>query len=649
MQTNGRRIGFYGSGFLAVMTIWAVCAAVARADEDSQSFSPALREQAVAKLRRDLHHDDRPIRILAAKTLLALDYPDGARELLNAEKKHDRVSAVETFDEFVARAENQDNEALRTNVTLAKHGTCADLPRLTTSLEGPDAATRVAAAWAILRIERRLPHLLPLLDWLVLALYMVGMLAIGWYYSRVNVTGDDYLLGGRNMRSWLIGVSLFVTLISALTFLSIPGEVVKHGPMVLAGWAATPLIIWVVGWGFIPLFMKLQISSAYQILEERLGLATRMVGVLFFLVTRLLWMSMIIYATIGLVLVPITGIDPKWGPLLGVVLGAVTVVYTSMGGLKAVVVTDVVQAFILFAGVIVSILLITLSFGGFDWFPTSWPTNWAPATFALDPGKRFTFGNAMLTVFVWYICTSGSDQLAVQRYLATRDVKAARRAFTTNMVAAILICTFLALLGLALLSYFRVHPHLVPDGETIDTAADVLFPRFIVNGLPVGLSGLVIAGLLAAAMSSLSAGMNSSCSVIMTDLIDRFRRTMPTEAAQVRLAKLISWLIGIVVVLMSLFVGRMAGNLMELMYKVGNILVAPLFVLFFMALFVPWATSFGTLAATAASVGAAIAISFYEVYGLQFPWIGPGALLVGIIVGPIVSLLPIGRRAGWRQ
>ena len=649
MQTQGRRIGLRSFGLLAAVAASVVCAAVARADEDSQSFSPALREQAVAQLRCDLNHDDHTIRTLAAKTLVALDYPEGARELLRVESGPNRASAMEVFREFAARGENRDNKVLHANVSLAETGSCADLPLLTTSLEGPDAAARVAAAWAILRVERRLSRSLPLFDWFVLTLYMVGMLAIGWYYSRMNVTEDDYLLAGRNMRSWLVGVSLFATLMSTLTYLSIPGEVIKYGPMVLAGWAATPLIIWVVGWVFIPLFMKLRISSAYQILEERLGLTVRMVGTSFFLATRLMWMSMIIYATIDLVLVPIIGIDPKWEPLLGVVLGAVTVVYTSMGGLKAVVVTDVVQAFILFAGAIVSILLVTFSFGGFDWFPTSWPTNWAPAAFAFDFGGRLTFGNAMLTVFIWYICTSGSDQLAVQRYLATRDVKAARRAFTINMVAGILILTFLALLGLALLSYFRVHPHLVPDGKTINTAADALFPRYIVDGLPVGLSGLVIAGLLAAAMSSLSAGLNSSCSVIMTDLIDRFRRTTPTEAAQVRLAKLISWSIGAAVVLISLLVGRIGGSLLELIHKVGNLLVVPLFVLFFMALFVPWATSFGTLAAAAASVAAAIAISFFEIYGLQFPWIGAGALLAGIIVGPIVSLLPTGRRAGWRK
>jgi SSS family solute:Na+ symporter len=296
-------------------------------------------------------------------------------------------------------------------------------------------------------------------------------------------------------------------------------------------------------------------------------------------------------------------------------------------------------------GAILSILMISINLGGpAGWWPSSWSSDWEAPKFWFDPTARVTMASAILSTFVWHVCTAGSDQMAVQRYLATRDARSARRMFGISLCCDVLVVGLLAVLGLALFAYFRTHPAMLPDGHTVVSGADRLLPRYIVKGLPVGISGLIVAGLLAAAMSSLSSGLNSMCSVIMVDWIDRFRKTRSGEAGQVHMARLISWFIGAVVVSLSLASSLVRGNLLEAANRLVNLLTAPLFVLFFMAMFVRWATPFGTWAAGLSSVAAAVVIAYTDLTPLSFLWIMPGSLAVGVVVGCLVSVLPITQR-----
>jgi len=532
---------------------------------------------------------------------------------------------------------------------LAALGTSKDLPLLEGFLEAPDPELRIAAASAVLRIGRRDIRGMAWPDWVVIALYMLAMLAVGWYYSRRTKSTEDYLLGGRTMRPLSVGLSLFATLMSTITYLMLPGEVIRNGPMVLAMLAAFPFVYLIAGWLLIPFIMRLRVTSAYEILETRLGVGVRLLGSFFFLLMRLLWMAAIIYATTSTVLVPLAGL-PRWTtPLLCALLGAITVVYTSMGGLRAVVVTDVTQTIILFGAAVLTLVLVSLRLGGVEsWFPTHWPAQWPEPTWGFNLPARMTFLGAMLAHFTWWICTAGSDQMAIQRYLATRDARAARGVLATSLLANVFVYVILAAVGMALLAYFRLNPHLIPDGATLLDDADRLFPHFIACGMPPGLSGLVVAGLLAAAMSSLSSGVNSSCSVITVDFIDRFRRRRDSETDHVKLAKLISVFVGVAVVALSSGVGMVGGNLLELAFKVVNLLTAPLFGLFFMAMFVRRATAVGTFTGAAFGTATVVLINYWETItgspGISFLWAMPLGLLVQVATGVLASLLPLGRR-----
>jgi SSS family solute:Na+ symporter len=327
-------------------------------------------------------------------------------------------------------------------------------------------------------------------------------------------------------------------------------------------------------------------------------------------------------------------------------MGIITIIYTSFGGLRSVVLTDIVQTFVLLGGTILAIILILRQVGGMpSIIPSEWPDQWAGWVF-FDTKVRVSFLTAFMATFGWYVCTAGSDQMAIQRYLATRDVRAARSMFLSSMITNLLVISLLAFLGLALYAYFKMHPQSLGAGLSIINDADLVFPRFIVIGLPAGFSGLVLAGLLAASMSSLSSGINSSALAIMKDFILRFRKQAMTEKNKVRLAQVISICIGVVIVLLSLLISNVRGNLLELTYKTVNLLVAPLFVPFFMAMFVrrakPAATFFGTLASGVAATLISYSQEIFSI-NISFLWIIPASFFVGIFISMVLSLLPAKR------
>ena len=528
---------------------------------------------------------------------------------------------------------------------LAEKGGAKELPLLLSLVEGEATSGYdnnediiIAASSAILRIDRRQKYSLHGIDWGVLVLYGIGMLLVGFYYSRKAKNTEDYLLGGRKMRPLAVGLSLFATMVSSLSYLSYPGEMIKNGPVFFIGMIIFPLTYYIVGWFLIPKFMEIKATSAYELLERRLGLSVRMLATFFFLTLRFLWMATIIYATINTALVAIVDIPPAYTPYISVFLMLLTLVYTSLGGFKAVVTTDVIQSVVLWGGAFLTIFIVSMHFKSFSaWLPDHYLGHWSPLRWGLDAQERATVGNAMVMLLVWFVCTNGSDQMAVQRYLSTKDIHAARKTFGISLIATFVVKIFLALVGLAMIAYFSSNPHFLGDGQTLTGQADQLFPKFILVGLPVGISGLVASGIFAAAMSSLSSGLNSSSSVISEDLLKRLAPQLVSQNP-LKQVKIISVAVGGVAILLSLLIGNVQGNLLDVVIKVVNLLVAPLFVLFFMTIFVRFATSRGTVIGGLASVAMAAAAAFWQFMGITVLWIMPSALIVGIIAGVAASL-----------
>jgi len=482
------------------------------------------------------------------------------------------------------------------------------------------------------------------LDWLVLAAYAVLMLGVGVYFERRNRSADDYFLGGRRMSPIALGLSLFATLVSTLSYLATPGEMIAHGPMMITQVAAHPLVFVIVGYGLIPLLMRQPVTSAYELLESRLGGSIRSAGAAVFLMLRFGWMATILYATSEVVLVPLLGIDPAWTPWLCIVLGVLTAMYSSAGGIKAVVVTDAIQAITMLAGAVVTVAVITIEMGGVtQWWPREWPAHWQSPSWGFDPKPRVSFGILVLSTTLWYVCTNGSDQMSIQRFLSTRDARMARRTLAVAQISDVVVALLLALTGVAVLGFYQAHPSALAEGHTFSAAGDKLFPTFIMTQMPPGLSGLVLAAILSAALSSLSAGINSACAVLDRDFISRRAPNEPPGEATISRLKRLTWVAAVVAIVLSLLNVFIEGNLVERCFKMINLLTVPLFVLFFLALFVPWANPAGAWLGLIGSTAAAVAVAYGPDLGLNlgisFVWMMPCSLVAGVVLGTLGSAL----------
>lgn len=480
------------------------------------------------------------------------------------------------------------------------------------------------------------------IDYVIVAAYALGMLALGWFYSRKRTTTDEYFTGGRGMNPFLIGVSLFATLLSTISYLSKPGEIVKNGPYTLTAVVAVPIAFFVVGYWLIPAFMKFRLTSAYELLEKRLGLSSRLIGATMFISLRLMWMAVLLNFAAGALLV-MMGLEEKWLFPATATIGLIALLYSSLGGLRAVVITDLIQFLLLLGGAIIVLCIVSIRLDGASWIPAEWDPNWQKQpVFSMDPFLRLTVIGVIVSQTLWTICTAGGDQTAVQRYMATTDAAAARKSYLVNSVATIIVSVVLALVGLALMAYYRQFPDQFAAGQTILGSADKLFPYFIAHQLPAGISGLVVAGMFAAAMSSVDSGVNSITAVVSSDFIGRFRKKEIDEKAEVRNARLIAGAVGVCVILCTTLIEHLPGNLFAVSKRATDLFVTPLFTLFFLALFVRFATAKGANTGALCGFLTAATIAFWNPVfdkenSITFTWINPLALVVGITVGTIVS------------
>lgn len=483
------------------------------------------------------------------------------------------------------------------------------------------------------------------IDWFIIAVYAGSTLFLGWWFGRKQKNTKEYFVGSGAMNPLLIGVSLFATLLSTISYMSIPGESLGKGPGYLTNLIAYPAIFFIVGYVLLPIYMKQRVTSAYELLEDRLGISVRLLGATLFLVLRLFWMSLLVYLTAKAISIMI-GVDAKYIPLIVLITGAFAITYTSLGGLKAVVITDLMQTILLYGGALLVIGTITVKMGGFHWFPTEWQTNiWdSQPVFSLDPSTRVTIVGSIISVLIWYTCTSGGDQVSIQRFMATKDAASARKAIGMQLLVGGIVGITLGFVGFAMLGYFQANPDLLPEGMTLKENADKIFPHFIAFHLPPVVSGFVVAGLFAAAMSSIDSGVNSITAVVMTDFLDRFGKKPKTEQKHVRFARGLAFGIGAIVVLCSTMMEHVPGNITAVTNKTVNLLTVPIFLMFFFALFVPFANAAGVWIAVLCSVTTAALIAFSgPIFGLNeqgldpvsFQWISPCALLVGISVGVI--------------
>ena len=469
-----------------------------------------------------------------------------------------------------------------------------------------------------------------LLNYLVIVLYCLILVGIGVYFARGRQTDTDFFLARRRIPWWAAGISIFATQLSAITFMAIPAKAYATDWVYILGQATIVLIAPVVIYGYLPFFRRLKVTTAYEYLEKRFSVTVRLFGSLAFILLQLGRMGVVIYLP-ALALSAVTGLN-IYAAIL--VMGLLSTFYTALGGMEAVIWSDVLQVVVLLGGALLSLVIMAAgvdggmvglvstaaSYGKFHTFTWSWDHTTTTAWVVVL--------GYLLSNLVPYT----ADQTVVQRYLTTANEKLAARSILTNAALTIPAGLIFFGLGTALFVFYREHPHfLEPVLHT-----DAIFPLFIVQQLPAGVAGLLIAGIFAAAMSSLDSSMNSVAAAVVHDF---YRHLKPTSTApgRLRLAQRLTMGLGLLATTIGLLMASAdIGSLFDLFLEILGLFGGSLAGLFALGIFTRRATAAGALAGAVAS-----AVTLYLVSTLTqvhfFLYAGIG-LTTCFAVGYLTSL-----------
>ncbi|WP_220473610.1 sodium:solute symporter family transporter [Flagellimonas taeanensis] len=428
------------------------------------------------------------------------------------------------------------------------------------------------------------------LNYMVLGLYFIVLLGIGIYFSTKQKTTDDYFKGGGRVPWWAAGLSVFGTALSAITFMAIPAKTYATDWSYFFYNLSVLLSTAVVVWLFIPLYRKLQLTTAYEYLEQRFNLTVRMFGSISFMLFQIGRIAIVLYLP-AIALSLVTGIDIS---LCIVVVGAFSIAYTLIGGIEAVIWTDVVQVIVLMGGAILSLVVIFFDLGD-DVQPMlsdAMENNKLTLTHFDFSWNEPTIWVVIVGGFFANLITYSSDQTLVQRYLTTKDESGARKTAWTNALLVIPSTLIFFSVGTALFLYYTKFP------DALDPMAennDAIFPWFIINELPAGVSGLLIAGLFSAAMSSLSSSINSTGTVFTIDIYKRFYKGV-AEKKYLKVARYATLLSGVLGVLFALWMASFdIESLWDEFFKVLGLFTGGLGGLFLLGVCFPKANSQGAV------------------------------------------------------
>lgn len=470
------------------------------------------------------------------------------------------------------------------------------------------------------------------LNWTILALYLLAMLGLGVYFMRRESGSDDFFRGGGRVPWWAAGISIYATMLSAITYMAIPAKAYA------TNWTYYPMLVTIllvtypVIKYYLPYFRKLDITSAYEYLEMRFNTATRLLASGLFIVFMVARMALVLYLP-SLALTAVTGIDIRTCILL---MGVITIVYCTMGGVEAVIWGDVVQGIILVGGAIFAAAFLLLKTEG--GLPNAWDIAVANEKMRLFEWsldyRSVTFWVAIIGGMANNLISYTSDQTVIQRYLTTKDVKSARNSILMNGAMCVFISIAFYLIGTGLYTFYQTHP--AELDFTMDKG-DAIFPFFMMSQMPQGVAGLLIAAIFAATMSTISSNINSVSTAFSIDFWKRFRpRVSDREMLRVaRLTCVVSGLIGVVIALLMATWNIL--SLLDYFNTILGLLTSGLGGLFVMGIFLPRINGRSALTGFIVGTVAVFWLQYYTDTSLFL--FGAVGIAVSVLVGWLLSLV----------
>lgn len=471
-----------------------------------------------------------------------------------------------------------------------------------------------------------------LFDWTIVGIYFLLVIAISVIVSRnMQRTTSGFFLGGGKIPWWAAGLSIFGSKLSALTFIAIPAKAYATDWVYLLNNVMIVVVAPIVVYFYLPYFRKLKLTSVYEYLNIRFNRPVKWLGSLTFIVFQVSRLGIVIYLP-ALVLSAVTGID-IFICIVGTSL--ITTAYSVSGGIEAVVWTEVMQVGVLLGGALATLFFIASSMnGGFSQLFTEAMhhdkfrmaiTDWT----ITEPVLWVVFVGGFLTQLVTY----SSDQVVVQRYLTTATEQEAKKSIYTNAILVIPASLIFFSVGTALWVFYKHHPAaLSPHGRTDD-----VFPWYISNQLPSGLAGLVIAGLFAATMSTISSSMNSIATVVTTDFYQSVRPAS-TDKQRFVFARYTTVVLGLLGCLIAIYMVYLRNaSIWDQYIKIIGLFGGCLAGMFVAGIFFPRIHSAGIIIGFVVS---AISLYFIQAAGIINFFLYPAAaVLICVLVAYIASLV----------
>ena len=468
------------------------------------------------------------------------------------------------------------------------------------------------------------------LNWTILVLYLCAMLLMGFYFMRKENGADDFFKGGGRIPWWAAGISIYATMLSAITYMTIPAKAYT------TNWTYYPMLWMILLISFpvikyyLPYFRKLNVTSAYEILEQRFNLFTRLLASTLFCIFMIVRMAIVLYLP-SLALTAVTGIDIY---LCIVLMGLVTIIYCTMGGVEAVIWGDVVQGLILVFGAIFAVIYLAVNTEG-------GVMGCIDIALANDKLRLFDWSNSWSQACWWVIIIGGlannlisytSDQTVIQRYLTTPDEKSAGRGILVNGVMSVFVSVAFYMIGTGLYTFYKTHP---VELDVTMGQSDAIFPFFMMSQMPAGIAGALIAAIFAATMSTISSNINSVATAFSIDFWKRFRRTTDSQLVVVaRWASVVSGMIGLALAL--LMATWDIQSFLDFFNEALGLLTSGLGGLFFIAVFMKRVKGYAAL--TGFVLGEAVVFWMSECTDANFFLFGATGMVVSVVVAWLLSL-----------
>jgi SSS family solute:Na+ symporter len=481
---------------------------------------------------------------------------------------------------------------------------------------------------------------LSFIDWMVCVVYLAVVFGLAFRSAKGQQDNEDYFLGGRKMNWLVVGISMFATSFSSISFLGLPQRGAYQDfsfylTILFIPFVITPILWWI----FVPMFVRLKVSSGYEYLGRRFGLPAQKIGSGLYCVYAIGWMGTMLYA-VALTLQTVMGLTQAQYYFMLIGIGAFATLYTVMGGLKAVIWTDVLQAAVL-GGAIIAVMLLAVSRvnGGWSGF-------WSIATehnkfqmFHLNgrllaaenfTGKNTVFTAAAFGLFM-YLPGYAVSQNMIQRYVCSGSIARGRGVVVLSAVINAGLGLLFLLVGTALFAFYSQPGGVgLPVAGTAIAKEDQILPYFVSTQLPrVGLVGLILAGLFAAAMSTIDSGINGVTSVIVYDWLS-------SKELPLKIGRILTAVLGFVVICAAILIPVLGDTVFDIITTIAGTSLGMLLAIYLLGMFLPYANLRGVLIGLAVGL---MCLAFVWIF-TDIPkwWFGLFTIIPTFITGAIASL-----------